>query len=606
MPANTSVINVAILSDTEKFRKGMQKATSSVSDFSKKAGAAFAGVVGAGAALGLSVARDMETMRNNIIQGTGASGDALDALVENARQVAMDVPQSFDEVSGALADVNTAFGLTGSELEAQTELFLNFSRAAGVDASSAISQVDAALTQFGQDAGDADEALGDLLRIAQATGRPMETLLGNVRTFGPVFANMGFSLEETTALMGQLAQGGVDVTRIAPGLNAFSRNIAELGGDPRQALEDTVAAIQAAATDTEALNLATEAFGAEGAQRLSSAIRTGNLDLENFSGLLGEGAGAVDEQADAMLTLQDRINILKNRAFGRLMPIVEKVTELAEDLATAFSEDGLAGAADLLRQKLRPVTDWMERNKPIMAAVAVVIGTVLAGAVYSLVAAIAALLSPVVLVVAAIAALAAGVVWAYENVGWFRDAVNTAYEGLKIYWAFISDHVLPILQTLGEIAFEIGQTVAGVAVTIFEKWQDYAGRTADILGAFFDPLLEAARTVFNLIAQAWNATVGGFGFTVPGWVPKVGGNEFRIPNIPELADGGIVTGPTLAMIGEAGPEAVIPLDRAGSMGTTNIQIVMPAGADGDDVVRALQDYQRRRGSIPITASGARF
>jgi TP901 family phage tail tape measure protein len=606
MPANTSVINVAILSDTEKFRKGMQKATTSVSDFSRKAGLAFAGVVGAGAALGLSVARDMETMRNNIIQGTGASGDALDALVENARQVAMDVPQSFDEVSGALADVNTAFGLTGSELEAQTELFLNFSRAAGVDASSAISQVDAALTQFGQDAGDADEALGDLLRIAQATGRPMETLLGNVRTFGPVFANMGFSLEETTALMGQLAQGGVDVTRIAPGLNAFSRNIAELGGDPRQALEDTVAAIQAAATDTEALNLATEAFGAEGAQRLSSAIRTGNLDLENFSGLLGEGAGAVDEQADAMLTLQDRINILKNRAFGRLMPIVEKVTELAEDLATAFSEDGLAGAADLLRQKLRPVTDWMERNKPIMAAVAVVIGTVLAGAVYSLVAAIAALLSPVVLVVAAIAALAAGVVWAYENVGWFRDAVNTAYEGLKIYWAFISDHVLPILQTLGEIAFEIGQTVAGVAVTIFEKWQDYAGRTADILGAFFDPLQTAAELIFGAIATAWNSTVGGFGFSVPGWIPEIGGKEFRIPNIPELADGGIVSRPTLALIGEAGPEAVIPLDRAGSMGTTNIQIVMPAGADGDDVVRALQDYQRRRGSIPITASGARF
>ena len=601
-----SVIKVAILSDTEKFRKGMKKASDSVGDFSRKAGIAFAGVVGAGAALGLSVARDMETMRNNIIQGTGASGDALDALVENARQVAMDVPQSFDDVSAALADVNTAFGLTGAELEAQTELFLDFSRAAGVDASAAISQVDSALTQFGEDAGDADEALGDLLRIAQATGRPMETLLSNVETFGPVFANMGFSLEETTALMGQLAQGGVEVTRIAPGLNAFSRNIAELGGDPRKALEDTVAAIKNATSDTEALNLATEAFGAEGAQRLSSAIRTGNLDLENFSGLLGEGTGLVDEQSDAMLTLQDRINILKNRGFAKLMPIVEKVTEFVEELANAFSEDGLAGAADLLREKLRPVTDWMERNKPIMAAVAVVIGTVLAGAVYSLVAAIAALLSPVVLVVAAIAALAAGIVWAYENVGWFKDAVDTAIDVLQAWWSFTSDNIIPIYEKLAEIAFEVGETVAGVAETIYDNWKEYAGLVGDILGTFFDPLQTAAELIFGAIATAWNSTVGGFGFSVPGWIPEIGGKEFRIPEIPELADGGIVSRPTLALIGEAGPEAVIPLDRAGSMGTTNIQVVMPAGSDGDDVVRALQEYQRRRGSIPITTSGARF
>ena len=602
-----SVIKVAILSDTEKFRKGMKKASDSVGDFSRKAGAAFAGVVGAAGALGVSVFNEMETMRNNIIQGTGASGDALDALIENARQVAMDVPQSFDDVSAALADVNTAFGLTGSELEAQTELFLDFSRAAGVDASAAISQVDSALTQFGEDAGDADEALGDLLRIAQATGRPMETLLSNVETFGPVFANMGFSLEETTALMGQLAQGGVEVTRIAPGLNAFSRNIAELGGDPRKALEDTVSAIKNATSDSEALNLATEAFGAEGAQRLSSAIRTGNLDLENFSGLLGDGTGLVDEQSDAMLTLQDRINILKNRGFAKLMPVVEKVVGFIEDLTHAFSEDGLAGAAELLREKLKPVTDWMKRNKPIVAAVAVVIGTVLAGAVYSLVTAIAALLSPVVLVVAAVAALAAGAVYAYENFGFFRTAVDTIVDGFQLYWSYITDFVIPIFQTLAETAWTVATTIADVAVTIFDTWTEYSDKVGDILGAFFDPLLTAADLIFSAIATAWNSTLGGFGFSTPGWLGPLGNKEFKIPEIPEFADGGIVTRPTLGIIGEAGPEAVIPLDQVGSFGGgMTVNINMPAGSDGDDVVRAIQDYQRRRGTVPFQTGTRRF
>ncbi len=40
-----------------------------------------------------------------------------------------------------------------------------------------------------------------------------------------------------------------------------------------------------------------------------------------------------------------------------------------------------------------------------------------------------------------------------------------------------------------------------------------------------------------------------------------------------LADGGIVTGPTLAVVGEGGgPEAVIPLDKLGSMGAGNITV----------------------------------
>ena len=70
-----------------------------------------------------------------------------------------------------------------------------------------------------------------------------------------------------------------------------------------------------------------------------------------------------------------------------------------------------------------------------------------------------------------------------------------------------------------------------------------------------------------------------------------------------MADGGIVTGPTTAVIGEAGPEAVIPLNQLGRFGGgANITINMPAGTNGDDVVRALQQYGRTNGAInvPIT------
>jgi hypothetical protein len=76
-----------------------------------------------------------------------------------------------------------------------------------------------------------------------------------------------------------------------------------------------------------------------------------------------------------------------------------------------------------------------------------------------------------------------------------------------------------------------------------------------------------------------------------------------LDQIPALADGGIVTGPTLALIGEAGPEAVVPLDRMGSMGGGDVNIYVQ-GADPNAVVDALKRYMRTSGgSVPIRVSG---
>lgn len=82
--------------------------------------------------------------------------------------------------------------------------------------------------------------------------------------------------------------------------------------------------------------------------------------------------------------------------------------------------------------------------------------------------------------------------------------------------------------------------------------------------------------------------------------------------IPGLANGGTVTTAGLTLVGERGPELlslprgaqVTPLTGSTSMGSTNITINMPAGANGDDVVRALQDWTRRNGAIPVTTTTA--
>jgi SLT domain-containing protein len=84
-------------------------------------------------------------------------------------------------------------------------------------------------------------------------------------------------------------------------------------------------------------------------------------------------------------------------------------------------------------------------------------------------------------------------------------------------------------------------------------------------------------------------------------VPGLGGKGFDVPNIPMLAEGGIVTSATLAMIGERGPEAVIPLDRINQMGGNNVTIHVNGG-DPQSVVNALRTYMRQNGSVPIRVS----
>lgn len=77
---------------------------------------------------------------------------------------------------------------------------------------------------------------------------------------------------------------------------------------------------------------------------------------------------------------------------------------------------------------------------------------------------------------------------------------------------------------------------------------------------------------------------------------------------PKMASGGIVSKATFALIGESGAEAVIPLSRMGEYGgssNTNITINMPAGSNGDDVVRALRQYQRSKGTIPVQSKPTR-
>lgn len=114
-----------------------------------------------------------------------------------------------------------------------------------------------------------------------------------------------------------------------------------------------------------------------------------------------------------------------------------------------------------------------------------------------------------------------------------------------------------------------------------------------------------AKAGINALISAWNAFhIPGFHIHIgiPGPIPDIDFDtpSINFPDIPFLAKGGIVTGPTLAMLGESGREAVVPLGRGGGMGDTyNISFPNYVGDKRElvEVVRqGLLEIGRRNGT----------
>ena len=572
MASKKTNVNVAITGDAKKFRKALKQSEDDLGKFEKIGGKAFGALktAGIGMAVGVGTAfikagLDFQKMEKVLIQGTGASGEALEDLKEQATDVMKTVPESAETIANTIADVNTHLGLTGDELEDTSKLFLDFARVAEVDVSSAIGALDAQLTQFGLSAGDSEEVLGDLLRISQATGVPMDKLLSQMETFGPIFANANFSAEETAAILGQLEQGGVDLTRVGPALNKFFRDAAKNGKKPQEALKDTVKAIENATSTTEALNIATAAFGAEGAQRMVSVIQSGNFDLEEFNGLLGEGTGIVDDQAAATATLSDKFNVLKNKVLAELGPVAVKIMDqmmVAMDALIPIIDNIVQGIKEFFQSEA-----WSFISEKI------------GGMIDDIVAKVEFMWEQISLIVDLIKAVFEGDFTEAWNI--VKDiATNMLDEGARLGENLLNG-IMDGLEAVGGAIIGLGESLAGAIVDAV-KWA--------VNNIVIDPINSAVSAAVDTLDVILGPTIN---------FPKVDSL------IPRLAEGGIVTGPTLALIGEAGPEAVVPLDGSHSMGGPTYITVNVQGVSGEEVIEAIQRETRQRGAAVFPTVGTR-
>ena len=158
---------------------------------------------------------------------------------------------------------------------------------------------------------------------------------------------------------------------------------------------------------------------------------------------------------------------------------------------------------------------------------------------------------------------------------------------------------LAVLQAKFNIFGKAFQAIGTAASFVWNGLKTGFGGVVSVVRGYVEILVGFYKGLFNGIASVWNNTVGKLSFKVPGWVPGLGGKGFDVPNIPMLADGGIVTGPTIAMIGERGPEAVVPLRGRNSGGLGNTFNITVQGGDPNAIVDALRRYNRSNGPLPV-------
>ena len=355
--------------------------------------------------------------------------------------------------------------------------------------------------------------------------------------------------------------GAAQTAQVEKQISAMSRASGVADTDYRKALEALVRGTKDVGIAMKDMTLVMDISTATGMDSASVADALAKAYQGNFKALrslspemstmIKEGA-SLNEVMDVLGgTFGGATAKSAETAAGKMKILKNSIGETKESIGAA-----LLPVLEAVLPVLNKFAAWAQDNPKAFLAIAAAIGAVAAAIVVTN---IAMALNPFSLIAAGIALLVVALVAAYNKFEWFRDGINT-----------------------------IVNSITG----------------------FFEGMVNSAITAVNLIIKAYNSIpiLPNIPEAPKLSIPTLGANEAPRPaagrmGIPRFAEGGIVTGPTLALIGEAGPEAVVPLSKMGSMGggiTVNVNGGLATSAEiGQAVVNAIRAYNRSAGPANI-------
>lgn len=518
--------------------------------------AAAAGAVAGGLAGLVKVGTTFDNTWDTVRAGTGATGEAFEALKENIRNVAKEsvgVGGDFEAIGSTAADLNTRLGLTGKPLEDMTRSMMQL-QGLGVDAD--INSLSQAMNGFGVEAEDMPAMLDKMFQVSQATGLSVSELANSAVKAGPSLRGFGFDMADSAALVGQMDKAGLDADKTLQSMQRALAEFASEGRDAPEALKETIGSIEeliSAGDEAGAIDMASNIFGTRGAAQFVDAVKTGTLSVDDFMAATGATSDTINGVAEETASFAEKWDQFKLNALAALEPVASKIfdsiapaMQLVIDkvmpLAAAFAEQ-LGPVLEDVVGKLTSLGEWILKNKdylvPLLAAVGTAIGLWKAWALGMTAVTTALKLAKAAqegmnlamkanvigIVVTAIAALTAGLVWFFTKTETGRelwdkftsalaDGWGWVVEKLSSGWTWLMENVFqPMGSFFMETLWPAIQSVMGFVGDAFQAlWDGLSWAWESIIQPVFNGILELAKITLGVIATviltplliAWN------------------------------------------------------------------------------------------------------
>lgn len=463
----------------------------------------------------INSAGDFEASMSNVEALSGASGDQLQALTDKAKEMGATTKFTAGESADALSYMALAGWDTQSMLQGISPV-MELAAAANMDLASASDIVTDYLTAFGLTASDTTHFVDVMAYAMSHSNTNVEQLGEAYKACAATAKSMGYSVEETTAVLATMANAGVKGGEAGTALNAIMTRLAtntkgcadelekygvhiyDAQGN-MSSLSDILTGLSAVwdkLTDQEQANLAKTIAGTNQYSKLqtimagcSEQAAKGGQSFSDYASALENCSGTAGKMAGTMLdNLNGKMTLFESAADGLKISVGEQLTPAMSDLYEV--------GADVLSGMTEFVNDNPGVVKGITTTVAV-LGTAAAGiagvtAAVNLASAAAAAftavtsvaLGPIALAVAGVAAVAGAFVAvtsaadaAVEASGdWppALDEITTAANGVT----GALDDANATMQASAETTMATAGT-ADMYITKLEEMGDYAKLSAD-------------------------------------------------------------------------------------------------------------------------------
>lgn len=476
-----------IQANVSDFQRGLASAKTSLESFQKQTGGTFERVGKTMKSVGKSLTKgvtlpllavgayatktgaEFESAMSKVSALSGATGKDLSTLEKAAREMGRTTRYGSTEAANALSYMSLA-GWDTQQMVKGLKPVLNLASAGQMDLAQASDIVTDMMSMFGLEAEQAGRAT-DVFAVAQANSNTTVSQLGEaLKKSGSAAAAAGQSLEDTSAILGVLANNGIKGSEAGTALNAMFRDLQAAAVDGKVAIGDTSVAVYDAngnmrsmvdiiadvekategMTQEQKHNALANIFQQRSLKGMNTLLNSGSGELKKLQGELNNSTGAAQTMADEMdnnlkgsfmklkSAMEDIGIAISQMTSGPLKAIVD----WAKDLALKFQE--LSPHAQQLIVVLGAVTAAIGPLLWIFGAIVQKIPFILKG--FKLLGlAFGAITSPVGVVIAGITAIVGVLIYLWKTNEQFREAVISTWTIIKAYaiqiWNGIKDGI---------------------------------------------------------------------------------------------------------------------------------------------------------------------